>query len=166
SHDYIFKPNLLNHFSYGLSRSPDARNVDTAGLAQYQPSALGLRNVPDLTFPGIGWTGTPYLSQGSEFSRFVNQTSQFNDDVSWVHGRHSMKLGFEMRRQQFNVARRENGSGLFEFNPQQTADPVTGSGGHAWASFLLGLVKTSNLRLGLNVRNQWNYYAGYWQDDF
>jgi hypothetical protein len=77
-----------------------------------------------------------------------------------------MKVGFEARRQQFNVARRENGSGLFEFNPQQTADPVTGAGGHAWASFLLGMVKTSNLRLGLNVRNQWNYYAAYWQDDF
>ena len=168
SHDYIFKPNLLNHFNYGLSRSPDARNVNTAGLPQYQPSALGLKNVPDLTFPGIGWTGTSFLSRGSEFSRFVNQSTQLNEDVSWVHGRHSLKFGAETRRQQFNVARRENGSGLFEFNPQTTSDPanVTSPGGHAWASFLLGQVKSSNLRVGINVRNQWNYYAFYAQDDF
>ena len=166
SHDYIFKPNLLNHFNYGLSRSPDTRNVDTAGVAQYQPSALGLANVPDLTFPGIGWAGANYLSVGSEYSRFVNQTSEVNDDVSWIHGRHRMKFGFDTRRQQFNVARRENGSGLFSFDPRTTADPVTGNGGHAWASFLLGEVYSSNVRVGLILRNQWNYYGMYAQDDF
>jgi hypothetical protein len=151
-----------------LSRSPDARNVNTAGLKQYQPSALGLKNVPDLTFPGIGWTGTSFISRGSEFSRFVNQSTQLNEDLTFVHGRHSLKFGAETRRQQFNVARRENGSGLFEFNPQSTADlaNVTNPGGHAWASFLLGIVKSSNLRVGINVRNQWNYYAFYAQDDF
>src|SRR5206468_5478012 len=83
SHDYIFKPNLLNHFNYGLSRSPDARNSGTYGLAAYQPSTLGLTNVPDLTFPGIGWTGTPYKGTGSEFSIFANQSASFSDDVSW-----------------------------------------------------------------------------------
>src|SRR5581483_10588181 len=166
SHDYIFRPNLLNHFNYGLSRSPDTRNNDTAGILNYQPSALGLANVPDLTFPGIGWAGTGYISVGSEYSRFVNQTSSVNDDVSWIRGRHSLKFGFDMRRQQFNVARRENGSGLFSFDPRTTADPVTGNGGHAWASFLLGEVYSSNVRVGLILRNQWNYYAGYAQDDF
>jgi hypothetical protein len=168
SHDYIFKPNLLNHFNYGLSRSPDARNGNTAGLPEYQPSALGLKNVPDLTFPGIGWTGSGFIGSGSEFSRFVNQTTQLNEDFTWVRGRHSFKFGADVRRQQFNVARRENGSGLFEFNPQSTADlaNTTNPGGHGWASFLLGDVKSSNLRVGINVRNQWNYYAFYGQDDY
>ena len=168
SHDYIFKPNLLNHFNYGLSRSPDARNSGTYGLAAYQPSTLGLTNVPDLTFPGIGWTGTSYKGTGSEYSRFANQSASFNDDVSWFRGRHSFKMGLDIRHQQFNVARRENGSGSFEFNPQQTSDPanLTDPGGHAWASFLLGEVKSSNVRAGLLLRNQWNYTGMYFQDDF
>jgi hypothetical protein len=166
SHDYIFRPNLLNHINYGLSRSPDTRNSNTAGIAEYQPSALGLKGVPDLTFPGISWNGTGYIGTGSEYSRFVNQTSEINDDLSWIHGRHSLKFGFDVRRQQFNVARRENGSGLFSFEPKVTADPVTGQGGHAWASFLLGDVTGSNVRSGLILRNQWNYYSGYAQDDF
>jgi len=110
--------------------------------------------------------GSKLLSVGSEYSRFVNQTSEVNDDVSWIHGRHRMKFGFDTRRQQFNVARRENGSGLFSFDPRTTADPVTGNGGHAWASFLLGEVYSSNVRVGLILRNQWNYYGMYAQDDF
>src|SRR5205814_2310618 len=100
---------------------------------------------------------------GSEFSIFANQSASFNDDVSWFHGRHSLKFGLDIRHQQFNVARRENGSGLFEFNPQQTSNPanLADPGGYAWASFLLGDVKSSNVRAGLLLRNQWNYTGMY-----
>ncbi|HVX67896.1 MAG TPA: carboxypeptidase regulatory-like domain-containing protein, partial [Bryobacteraceae bacterium] len=172
SHDYTISPTLLNHFNFGFSRRNriEAQGLAGAGL----PSKIGLTGVMDANFPAFemhdsSWGGT--VGPGNGNSQFVDNTYQVNDNVSWQHGRHSLKFGVELQRQQFNTRRFAYASGDFMFNELLTGngDPNTG---FAYASFYLGTfyskngAQVSQIPQGRAIGLRPRYWAGFVQDDF
>ena len=66
------------------------------------------------------------------------------DDLTYIRGAHNYKVGFELRKYYQNN-RNKSGSGDFNFNPKQTELPgFAANTGHAFASFLLGAVQSTN----------------------
>jgi hypothetical protein len=86
--------------------------------------------------------------------RSVNhdQTSAISGSLSWLHTRHTLKVGGDFRRQQFNLLAQENARGAFTFTG---AAASTTTGGvvaiDTWsdfAGFLLGIPDASSIAFG------------------
>jgi hypothetical protein len=150
SHDYTLTSSLLNHFLIGLDRR--YRGEISNGLGGGYPAKLGLTGVNNNTFPCFDFEGTPYdqvLSNCGD-SEFADNTVQVADAVSWIHGKHSLKFGGELRDMEFNVRRLTYGAGEFYFSPAQTSSTgnSSGMGGNAIASALFGDVYQGYLVYG------------------
>jgi hypothetical protein len=99
---------------------------------------------PAGAFPVINFSGNDY--QGGTIDRFgfgsesydPNGSYILQDDVTWIHGKHSFRFGYDYRRYLYND-RSSNSPGTFNFSPLQTALPgFPTQTGDAFASFLLG----------------------------
>jgi hypothetical protein len=178
---YVIRPNLLNQFSYGYMREWIPLQAATQG-GDYDKKA-GLTGLPagqaswafpQVTFSGpnspLAWGGGRTLANTDAVMSFTMQ-----DNVQWVHGRHSVTGGFEFVANQDNYEGSAGGSGqtTFAFANTQTAGfSPTGtlltSTGNAYASYLLGLVNSGNTSETAITRTGARYkdYAWYLQDNF
>jgi Carboxypeptidase regulatory-like domain len=99
-------------------------NVETSGLATINIS--GYNNLGN-----SGWI--PELS--------ADNTYQIADSVSWIRGKHTIKMGADFRRYQRNFFQSQAAFGQFSFSGQFTQD-LTGAdpngGGNGLADLLLG----------------------------
>jgi hypothetical protein len=152
----ILSNNLVNEARFGYSRffnaiSPLSAFVTNVvgsltppipNLAPGQPVQWG---VPPESFSGDGFTPIgdnsdyPYQNQ--------NNYSQFVDNLSWVKGKHTLKVGFEYNRQNFDQEGNQYLRGGFAFSPNATQNPATKSGGDAFAEYLLGYIFQSTTAL-------------------
>jgi len=126
---------------------------------------------PEMDFEG----NIPYSNIGNGWPRFgfsTNNRWQFSDDLSWVKGNHTFKVGFEYRRHQFPFA----GWGLlqgrlFDFNRLETGGYDAGGNnlgptGDPFASFLLGQVHLSTQTIPFHPMFDEAYIAPWINDDF
>ena len=166
SHNYMFKPSVVNQFLTGFSRRYRGENSNSTG-GNY-PSKIGLTGVSEITFPCIKFVATPYenLLNNCGASQFADNVYQTADSVSWVRGKHNMKFGGEYRALQFNVRRLTQASGEFDFNAAQTANPSTALGGDPVASSEFGLVNSSTLNYGSFSGVRYKDFAFYAQDSY
>jgi hypothetical protein len=123
------------------------------------PSAQGLANiaVTGLFGGGAGAGGLGDVQQ--PFVERLNEVMQFTDDFTWIRGGHSMKFGFDARKEHMFIAFVNRPNGDFTFTGQFT--------GNAAADFLLGLPAQFR-RTTANASQDgtgWSY-AGYAQDEF
>ena len=100
-------------------------DVETSGLAAINISG----------FSGLGNSGwIPELS--------ADNTFQVADSLTWIRGKHTIKLGADFRRYQRNFFQSQAAFGQFSFSGQFTQD-LTGAdangGGSGLADLLLGL---------------------------
>ncbi|HEY1902162.1 MAG TPA: TonB-dependent receptor [Terracidiphilus sp.] len=166
-YDYIFKPNLLNHFNAGFSRR---YRQEFSGIGSYGgnwPEKIGLKGVLQTTFPSISYNypdGAPMPSNGAD--QFVDNTYEYDDTVSWQHGRHSYKFGGDVRLQEFNTDVLTNTSGAFNFSSGQTSISSDPNSGFGYASFYLGAASSGIIALPEVVGWRVKYYAGFVQDDW
>ena len=135
-----------------------------------QPSSVG--------FPGINpnfpaGASYPKMDVGGNCSLFclgfsnngpqprIDQTFQFNDNFSWVKGRHTMKFGFQVRRSMVNTVFNADNNGSFTYSgagSYSTGDPT--------ADFLLGIPDTYLQESGnYQAIRTYTYYT-YAQDQF
>src|SRR5215831_14975830 len=144
SNTRTFTPKLVNEARFGYSRfynvlsTLQAFNTDIVsaigipGQKSVAPVAWG---IPAVTFSGTGFqqigdgTDAPYAND--------NNTLQFVEKLSWIHGKHNFRFGFEYNRQNFNQVGNQFPRGQFSFQPNTTRSP-SGTGGYAFAEFLLG----------------------------
>jgi hypothetical protein len=99
---------------------------------------------------------------------------QIVDNVSWVRGKHSLRLGFEYNRQTFNQLGNQFSRGQFSSQPLATAldtrsssGAVTLSGGDAMADFLLGNLYQSTVAVAVaNANYVRNVESAYVDDTF
>ncbi|GAC1663396.1 MAG: hypothetical protein NVS9B4_18110 [Candidatus Acidiferrum sp.] len=170
--DKTISASLLNHFNVGFNRLVDPSRADSF-TGQDWPKTLGIPNASGILFPvftfdanalGIGYTG---FSAGN-FDVAIPNGLIVSDSVSWIKGRHALRVGFEWRHSQFSRFNNTNTSPNYEFSNFQTAFASADSQtGDAFASFLLGLPQKESARFS-SVVPRWNqnYYAAYIQDDF
>jgi len=93
-------PNMVNEFVAGYNQERDPReaqnvNINPGSLIPGLPSApTGHGSLPDISIYGLSGVGDPT-------SDFVNgqHVYQFADNLTYVHGRHSMAVGAQYIRQ-------------------------------------------------------------------
>ena len=141
SHNYSIRPNLINEFRFGFSvfngnnRFPilgtDA--VATLGIqGLYLNNAGGKGGFPVFNFSdGTGFSGIGAPSD----ENFQSRSWQFNDNLSWIHGRHTLKFGGDFRKIGYQDILPAGAYGIFgQFNYSQNS-----FSGNSFADFLLGL---------------------------
>ena len=167
SHNLILSNNLLNEFRAGFAYNL----VDT----DYPLSSQGAQLITDFGFTGLPPTpasgGVPYFefqdgsfisTGGNKPTSVLSKSIQFNDNITWTKGKHTIKGGVDVQRVEF----RDQSSffsgddfGAYFFTGQFT--------GNAFADFLLGL--PANTRYAQNPPDAEPYttqFAGYIQDDW
>lgn len=130
---------------------------------------IGLKNTPGpdraltaMTFAGYnGWSGS---SWGFDRGRDLSITN----DLTFVKGSHTFKGGFFLVRDQWWGGGQHRPNGSFDFGVGPTAIPgdTTNLNGSGFASFLLGQATTWGLETPRAVIQKWDYYGGFFQDDW
>ncbi|PYU91026.1 MAG: hypothetical protein DMG25_15710, partial [Acidobacteria bacterium] len=103
-------------------------------------SYLGIKGVapnyptqfPQIVINGQSWDG----GGGAGFSN--QHAPGLNDTLTWIKGKHAVKLGFQWLRGASNDVSTGGSAGYFNFLNQETGLPGDSSTGIAFASFLLG----------------------------
>jgi outer membrane receptor protein involved in Fe transport len=120
-----------------------------------------------MTFSGDGFTGLGDSSDGPYQND--NNTLQFVDNLSWIHGKHTFRFGFEYDRQNYNQVGNQFSRGQFTFQPNATQSSPNAAGaktgGDAFAEFILGDIYTSTVAVAIaQAQFQRNAYAGFADD--
>jgi hypothetical protein len=171
---------MVNEFRFGLVRTRLRQQIEGERLFEEygihgtvnDPFIRGLPQFTPQGLSGVGTTGPgdlPIETTGSGNLPLdkIGRVLQFIDNVSWIHGRHTVKFGADV--QQVNMygyatnAARPN----FAFNGVYTQNPQARAGtGHAYADFLLGL--SNNVTLATPTVNEirQRIFQGYIADDW
>jgi hypothetical protein len=191
AYTHIFSPTLINDARIGFNRfrvdytlagtTPDEKLGVELGVPNSNPNALQT-GLP--IFSPAGYLGTGN-SRSLPILRREN-TFQFIDNLTWTHGKHTLKFGVDVRRRQITEYQTNRGNGRFNFTTGFTAQPGQNSG-DAIASMLLGYpqlyeqdyllvwpgirgIETGayvaddwrvNSKLTLNIGMRWEYYSPY-----
>lgn len=165
SHNFSITPSLVNEFRFGLTLDDTGTSNSFDGPAF--TNALGLQGIgPSFPFNGVpelNFSGnTESLTVDRLSSTTSSRTYQFNNNLSWTKGRHTMKFGFDIRHLRaitplgFIGA---NNYGNFNFDGSFT--------GSDFADFLLGLPANTSYAIVKSDNNgntmHYNFFA---QDSF
>ena len=176
SNTRTISPTLVNEARYGYSRlynsigtlsaftTDSVTGLGIPGLSAGMPVTWG---VPSMTFSGDNFTALGDSSDGPY--QISDNTLQFVDNVSWTHGKHTFRFGFEYNRMNFNQIGNQFSRGQFTFQPNatQSSPSSTGAltGGDAFSEFLLGDIYTSTVAVAIaNAQFQRNAWAGFADD--
>ena len=138
----------------------------------------GLATDPiDYGLPGINFSSLTGFNDPDP-SRVRNQTLRASDAITWIHNKHTMTFGGEIRRIELNVDSNPNPRGLYRFTGVMTnqltatGDPATAltpltEPYYEFADFLLGLPYSTAVQFGNpnTYFRSWGFIA-YAQDDF
>ena len=160
-----FTPNVLNEIRFVTQRNFTEDGVPATAL----PTAkdLGVLITPDdpsgppnLDFNNLGTTIGGSV-QGP--TTLANNTFGVTDTVSWVRGRHTIKMGGGISAYQNNTVFDFNVNGTFTFTSGTTGNP---GAGNAFANFLLGIPTTYGQAPAApsNIRSKATY--GFAQDEW
>jgi hypothetical protein len=168
-----FSPTLVNDFRFGYNRLINGVLNYNSGTGLNEVGALGgipgvatpypqIYGVPSISISGLsGWgddSGIPSL--------LWNNTFQFADTLSKVHGKHSIRLGADIRRDQFTSAANSFIRGAFGFNGQYTSNPAASPvGGVPAADYMLGLENLFDSALALAQTQLRGTSQAYFIDD-
>jgi hypothetical protein len=166
-------PSILNRVAAGHNRYrgddgayPTTVNKDLAGQ-------IGIQNTSPTMFPVIGFSGEEY--QGGTINQmgsgFVEKRSDggyvFQDDLTWIHGKHSSRFGYQYALY-FTNSNLLSNAGVYDFDPRETDLPgYLDTTGHAFASFLLGAVHSASHTVNtLSNAFRQPYHSFYAMDDW
>jgi hypothetical protein len=168
---HIFTPNFINEARYGYNRSVDNTlnprantnfDVETLGLTGFRVVNDGNRKftsretgVPTITVNSFSTLAEQDGGNGFDF----NNLHQFNDNVTWSHGSHTSKFGFDFRW-----------LALFRGAANVPRGGLTFSGdiaNNGFAAFLLGYPSTTITPEGLPLtETRQKRFAAYATDDW
>ena len=170
SDTHAFSATLINEFRVGYNRINSHRfqlnyNVNVAEQLDFPGVPFGPLNggLPNLSFSdGIVAIGSStFLPSIEKQNSYV-----FNENLTWIRGRHSMKFGTEIRREQFTIFQPASSRGDMSFGSEFTDNPADpGTGGDAFASFLLGIPDFGEITSMHNVDYHRQIYSVYGLDD-
>ncbi|HSU30180.1 MAG TPA: TonB-dependent receptor [Bryobacteraceae bacterium] len=164
-------PTLVNEARFGYTRLSNslgtysAYNVDTVsalGIPNLQPGDPVSWGVPFVSFSGNGFSAIGDTQDGPY--AIDDNTLQAVDNLSWIHGKHAFRFGFEYTRQNFNQIGNQFSRGQFAFQANATQSSGR-TGGDAFAEFLLGDIYQSTVAVALaNAKFQRNAEAAFIDD--
>jgi hypothetical protein len=173
SWDRSFRPNLLNHFYAGGNNWQENHDPIQATIKSgtHWKDKVCLPNAPDcdqnlvnLRFSEYSGWGGP-ANNGSE-----NDIMSFNNDLTWIKGRHTFKFGGMYQHSWYNGFGRQDVAGRANFSFIGTGIPgntnAATAGGNSFASALLGWATDGGIDTVRYIAQEWPYIAGFVQDDW
>lgn len=170
SDTHVFSQNTINEFRVGYNRINSHRfqlnfNTDVAGQLGFPgvPSGLDNGGLPSIAIDdgtaGIG-------SSGFLPSIEIQNAYEIADNLTKIHGRHSMKFGTEIRLVEFTIFQPAASRGTLDFASDLTDNPAAPlTGGEAFATFLLGLTDGATITNQHDVDYHREDYSWFAQDD-
>jgi hypothetical protein len=172
---YTLSPRVLNEFRFGYNSFFNTfgrelafvrdvvSELDIPGVSPGPEESWGIPSIGITGYSGFGdSTEGPYTNR--------NKVFEFTDNLSWIRGRHSFKVGANIRFDQYNQVGNQFARGSFTFDGRATgsATGVATSGGAAFADFLLGYMRTSESAVALATTNfrstsQSYYFTDTWR---
>jgi hypothetical protein len=180
NYDWTVTPTILLHLGAGFQ---DAVIEQASFVTGYDVSELGLRGPfspgRGSAFPNFGGISTAQAGglqaigqasfNGQQFTK--NQRPTAIATLTWVKDNHTYKFGGELRIDGFPNYNFQDLNGFYQFSAQQTALPYLNTNiisgnpiGFPFASFLLGLVNTGNVRMPAAAKLGQHALAFYAQD--
>ncbi len=170
SWDWTFSPTKFNHFYAGGNNWRQNHDSPQEYIGNWKDKFC-LGNVPDCNQNLVEYRYTNGYSQwgadannGSE-----NTVYSYNDDFTWIRGKHTIKIGGMYQLNHYNGLGRQCIAGCINFSYQETGVPGgtdVNAGGNPFASALLGYADTGSIDTIRFIGQQWPYFAGYVQDDY
>ncbi len=168
SSDHTFTPTLLNHAGIYFNRVTNS--IDN--LHADQPNPVTIAGTSSTSVPVINWSGgdgrysLTNLGQDKASDSVRSVTYGIQDTLSWVKGKHTIKIGAEYRVYKLNYIRQPD-AGTFTFTSNQTGLPgFTSSVGEPFASFLLGNVNNASIGITTPTLATYRSLGLFVQDDF
>lgn len=180
SETHVFRANIVNEARIGYQETRETQRIDSQRLfdqygiigAPDVPIVLGLPTFAVAGIATLGTTGpgnlpTPATGSGNLPIDKQGRTIQVDDNLSWVHGRHTFKFGFDFQQvtlyanSTLQARPNFNFTGVYTQNPQ--GRPGTGA---AFADFLLGLTNDAQVSTRSISESRQKIYQGYLQDDW
>jgi hypothetical protein len=128
---------FFNTFGRELAFERDViKELNIPGISLNPPEAWGIPSIGITGFSGFGdSTEGPYTNR--------NRAFEFSDNVSWIRGRHSFKVGGAVRYDMYNQVGNQFARGNFQFQNIAT--------GYAFADFMLGYTQQNESAVALAV---------------
>jgi len=183
---HSFSPSLLNDARFGFNWvSFKDNNYVFSGAVGSLASSLGIAGVGSTGLPLFGFAGGTITQPGTgtltnignavSLENFASTVLQFNDNLSYTHGKHVVKTGFQLNRYRLNVFYAGNGGELGQllYDGQYTG-PVGAAAAAAAAAaasdFALGLPALAGHGVAGGAGGGWHQldwlFAGYVQDNW
>lgn len=171
NHRHVFSDRWLNEVRFGYTgRSVDRSAASLSGAAG---TSLGLPGLPadarfPLTLPTFQIAGYQQLgSPANTASNFSTAVAEVADSLTWVRGRHAVRIGLDWRRERLDVTQPPSPTGSFTFASLFTDLPGAANTGTPLASFLLGQVQSFSIDLQqAPIRNRARVQEYFVQDDW
>ena len=172
SYQRTFTSHVLNELRIGDTRRSVGRAA--AQLDGTPSTSLGLPGIPsNAQFPNTLPTflfGGAYQQLGSPpstSSEFATSVTQIADSLTWLKGRHALKMGADLRWERLDVIQPPSPTGSFMFSNLFTDLPGVANTGTPFASFLLGQVQQFSIDLQQEeIRNRAHFQEYFIQDDW
>lgn len=158
------KPTVLNEFRFGFTNEPNGSSNPFKGAAF--TNTLGLANINNLWFngaPEIDFSGqTTNMDVDRLNSVGQSRTVEFLDNLTWIHGGHTLKFGGDTLS-----IRAVSALGFFGADNYGTFSFTGLFTGNDFSDFLLGLPEESDLDNVVNDNDgRSRHWALYAQDNY
>ena len=172
---YVLSPRLVNVARVGYNRNSYFISQEGVGSKNFA-SFYGINNLnaqpseyapPTVGINGVSSFGTPYTPQGDVENRF-----QYADELDYTVGKHTLAIGAQFVRTQFQGTWSVNDNGNFGYNGFFTSQYVNGkqsstNQGFGLADFVLGYPAAAQGAIGNGLANfRESSVIGYVQDDW
>ena len=171
NYQHTFSSNVLNELRIGDTRRAVTRTAaqlsTTAGAALSIPgipsTAQFPNTLPTFLIGGYQQLGSP-PNTASDFNTGVTEVA---DSLTWLKGRHTLKMGLDLRWERLNVIQPPSPTGSFTFNAIGSDLPGVANTGTPLASFLLGQVQLFSIDLQQGPIQERAHFQEYFiQDDW
>jgi len=170
---WTLSPTKINYFYAGGNNWRQDHKPPQEYIGNWQ-GKFCLTNVPNCNENLVnlfsGGTSDNYSTWGGQADNgSENTVYSYNDDFTWIHGKHTLKFGGMYQLNHYNGFGRQCEAGCIGFSYQETGVPGgsnSTAGGNAFASFLLGQADSGQIDTVRFIGQQFYYFAGYFQDDY
>jgi hypothetical protein len=162
-YSWTVSPTTLNQFRVGYSRRDLNQNsLQNGGITIPGLPANSFGSVlPIFTVAGFQQIGPTTAAN----SNFTTSITEFLDTFTMVRGRHTIKLGTDIRREALDVLNPPNPTGAFSFTTTGTNSSTVANSGNAFASMLLGQVNSFTIDIQNRVIQERAHIAEFFIGD-
>jgi hypothetical protein len=162
----------ISNVSWNRSNSNTTNFFTNTAINPAADGGITVPNNAPLNYglPGISLSNFQGLSE-TQPNFAISQTISFSEVLSWIHGKHNLRFGFDYRRVHRDFLAGSNATGSFTFTGLFTQDLANGQAvpgtGSSLADFLLGLPQATSLNSSVAksyLRD--NVYDAYAMDDW